>query len=445
MSSTPPEGGSPRATTPKADWLEPGEAARRVAEAVRTLDAEQVGLEDAAGRVLASDVVAPIDVPRWTNSAMDGFAVRARDVARASREAPVELPVVDDIPAGGFPRGPLPPGAAARIMTGAPVPEGADSVIRVEHTDAGSGIGTPQGSVRVYDGQDAGRNLRQRGEDIRAGTVALRAGTLLTPGAVGVAASLGFARLSIVRPPLVGLLTSGDELVEVEDFEEAAAGRRIVSSNTYTLGAQLRQAGCRVRYLGIARDTRESLREAISRAGGCDALITSAGISVGEHDHVKAVLEEYETEIHFWRVRIRPGSPFAFGTIGRLGGIPWFGLPGNPVSSMVTFELFARPALLRMAGHERLFPARLRARLLEPLRAQPGLTHFIRVRLEQDDEGEWMARPTGPQGSGILHSLAEADGLMIVAPDAPGAEAGQILPVIPLDPTRRLLREQPIY
>ncbi|MQA90333.1 MAG: molybdopterin molybdenumtransferase MoeA [Gemmatimonas sp.] len=443
--STPPETSKSRderrmrIDARKADWLNVREAVERVVAAVPELDSEEKPIREAARRVLATDLVAPVDVPRWTNSAMDGFAVRSRDVEGASAEAPVELPVVDDIPAGGFPRSALPARAAARVMTGAPVPEGADSVIRVEHTDGGSDVGNQRGRVRIFDRQDAGRNLRKRGEDLREGSIAIGRGSIMTPGAIGVAASLGRATLPVVRAPLVALLTSGDELVEVDRFEEVIAGRKIVSSNSYTLRTQLEDAGCSVRYLGIAADTKESLREALQGARGCDALVTSAGISVGEHDHVKTVLEELQTDFHFWRVRIRPGSPFAFGTVGDLGGIPWFGLPGNPVSSMVTFEILARPALLRMAGHTNLFPATVRAHLEQDVAAQQGLTQFVRVQLTPDGEGGWTARTTGPQGSGILRSLAEADGLLIV-PDQEGpVPAGANLPVIPLDPTWRML------
>ncbi|MEX2570520.1 MAG: gephyrin-like molybdotransferase Glp [Gemmatimonadota bacterium] len=428
----------------QADWLEAGEALTRVVAAVVPLSAETVPLGAVRGRVLAADLIASIDVPPWTNSAMDGFALRAADIAAVSQGDPAELPIVDDIAAGGFPRAPLKSGQAARIMTGAPVPEGADSVVRLEHTDGGHDLGRPGARVRILDGQDAGRNLRRRGEDLQKGSVALSAGAVLTPAAIGVAASLGFAEVPVTRRPLVAVLTSGDELVEVDQFEEVRAGRKIVSSNSYTLAAQLAETGCEMRYLGIARDDPDSLRSALERAEGCDALITSAGISVGEHDHVKRILEEFDTDVNFWRVKIRPGSPFAFGKVGRLGGIPWFGLPGNPVSSMVTYEIFARPALLRMSGRGRIFRAPVKARLLEDVRTQKGLTHFIRVRLEADGEGGWLAHSTGAQGSGILTSLAAADGLMAVPAGSGGADSGARLSVIPLDASSVLVSESPL-
>lgn len=415
----------------KADWIGLAEAIRRVVDSVQTVEGESCPVREADDRILAEDVVAPVDIPRWTNSAMDGFAVRSTDVEGAAEDTPVTLRVVDDIPAGSFPNRGVGRGEAARVMTGAPVPDGADGVIRVEHTDGGSGIGSDEAHVQIRSASDAGKNLRRKGEDLSKGSVALSASQRLTPAALGVAASLGYAKLRVVRKPLVALLTSGDELVEVEQFEEVREGRRIVSSNSYTLAAQLREAGCLVRYLGIASDTPESLWKALQDANGCDALVTSAGISVGEHDHIKGVLAELGAEVDFWRVRIRPGSPFAFGRIGGLGGIPWFGLPGNPVSSMVTFEVFARPALLRMGGHPRVFRRTVQAVLEEAFSCPAGLTQLVRVRLREGATGAWSASLTGAQGSGILSSLAKADGLMIIPEDQAGAEAGETVKVLP--------------
>lgn len=418
----------------RADWMEIGDAVALVVDAMAVLDSDIAPLRGARGRVLSEDVVSPIDLPLWTNSAMDGFAVRAADVVGASAEAPVSLPVVEEIPAGGFPSAPLAPGTAVKIMTGAPVPEGADSVIRIEHTDGGSTGAGGAARVEIRDDQDAGRNLRVRGEDLTRDAVALARGTILTPGAIGVAASLGREHLSVVRRPRVALLTSGDELVEVERFEEVLAGRKIVSSSSYALAAALEEAGCEVRDLGIAADTPASVRAALAGAEGCDALITTAGVSVGAHDHIKSVLLAMDAEVRFWRVRIRPGSPFAFGRVGSLSGIPWFGLPGNPVSSLVTFELFARPALLRMAGRRAVFRRALAATLRDGYPVPPGLTHLVRVRLEREGAGSgWNAHLTGAQGSGILGSVARADGLMVIPADRPGGRPGDVFPVIVLE------------
>ena len=404
-----------------ADWLGAREALDRILAGVRPLSAETRPLLDALGRVLAEEVVAEVDLPPWDNSAMDGFAVRAADVEGATAEASRVLRVVDDVPAGRFPARAVGPGEAARVMTGAPVPAGADSVVRVEHTDGGGPVG---GTVAIASDADAGRHLRPRGEDVRAGDAVLAAGTEVGAGAVAVAASVGRDRLRTVRRPVVGVLASGDELVEVEAFDEVRAGRRIVSSNSYALAAQLAEIGMEARVLGIARDTPESLLAHLARTAGCDALVTSAGISVGEHDHVLAALEALATEVDFWRVRIRPGSALAFGRIGGLGGIPWFGLPGNPVSTMVTFALFVRPALLRMAGHRRVHLPTVGARLAGGY--APGeLTHFPRVRLEPG-EGGTIARLTGSQGSGIGTSMAAADGLAVVPAGAPLADGAPV-------------------
>jgi len=414
----------------RADWLSAGEALRRIVGGVGPLGMETRPLLAALGSVLAEEVAAPVDLPPWDNSAMDGFAVRSADVAGASADEPVVLRVVDDVAAGGFPARALGAGEAARIMTGAPVPAGADGVIRVEHTDGGSAIGTPDARVSILSAADAGKNVRPRGEDVRAGETVLRAGTVLRAPELAVTASLGKARLTVRRRPLVAIATSGDELVDVDGYDEVLAGRKIVSSNTYALAAQLAESGIEARVLGTARDTPESLRALLRGAGGCDALITSAGISVGEHDHVRGVLEEMETRVDFWRVRIRPGSALAFGQVGALGGIPWFGLPGNPVSTMVTFELFVRPALLRMCGRERIYPPAVDAVLRERVSARGELAHFPRLRLERED-GTTFARLTGAQGSGVATSMAAADALGIV-PAGAELEAGETIRAVVL-------------
>jgi molybdopterin molybdotransferase len=312
------------------------------------------------------------------------------------------------------------------------VPRGAGGVVRVEHTDGGREIGTERGRVEVRSDADADRNIRRRGEDVREGDRVLERGRRLRAAEIGVAASLGRSRLDVVRRPRVAVLASGDELVDVDGFDEVRAGRRIVSSNSHALGAQLREAGLEVVDLGIARDHPSAIRERLEAARGCDALLTSAGISVGEHDHMRGVLEELGVEVAFWRVRMRPGSPFAFGRVTGLGGIPWFGLPGNPVSSMVTFEVLARPALLRMAGETAVHPPVVTATVEGAYPAVPGLTHFPRARLRVGADGETIASLTGPQGSGILTSMAAADALLVVPDTAPGARDGDRLPALVL-------------
>lgn len=416
----------------KADWLPFDAALHTILESIAPLGIEQVPLTASAGRVLAEPLASPFDFPRWTNSAMDGFAVRAADIRGASHEAPVSLIVVEEVAAGAFPTREIGVGEATRVMTGAPVPAGADSVVRIEMTDGASEVGGVR-RVSIHSDEDAGRNLRHQGEELITGDIAVPEGEVVTAGVVGMAASLGYGSLAVIRRPRVGLLASGDELVDLNAFEEVVAGRKIVSSNSYTLAAQLAQAGCEVIDLGIAADSASELRDAILRAAGCDALITSAGISVGDHDYVKAVLADLETEVAFWRVRMRPGSPFAFGRIGALGGIPWFGLPGNPVSSAVTFELLARPGLLRMGGHKRVTRTRVRATVLADVPSAPSLTQFIRVSLRQDADGGWQGQPTGPQGSSLLSSFARADGLLVVPEGTGPVTSGQSLEVIPFE------------
>jgi molybdopterin molybdotransferase len=415
-----------------ADWISATEARETIAGGVSPLPAERRPLLNALGRVLAEDVVSTVDLPPWDNSGMDGFAVRADDVQGATRKAPRVLRVVDDVPAGHFPSRPVGPGEATRVMTGAPVPDGADGVIRVEHTDGGTGIGGPDARVAVTSDEDAGRNIRPRGEDVRRGQTVLAAGTVLRAGCVAVASAVGRAELAVVRRPRVAVLTSGDELVMLDGFAEVQAGRRIVSSNAYALAAQLAESGMEPRILGIARDTPESLRGHVEAAADCDALVTSAGISVGEHDHVLRVMRELRTEVAFWRVRIRPGSAMAFGRVGALGGIPWFGLPGNPVSTMVCFEVFVRPALLRMAGHVNVFAPTVHVVMRDEYRTKPGLTHFPRVRLGREPGGTTAAHLTGSQSSGVASSMAAADGLAVIPEDRPGARPGDLLTAIVL-------------
>jgi molybdopterin molybdotransferase len=302
-------------------------------------------------------------------------------------------------------------------------------VVRVEYTNGGSGIGNEDAHVWIRSDADAGRNIRRRGEDVQRGDPVLRAGTLLRAAELGMAASLGRSGLTVTRRPRVAILASGDELVDVDRFSEVLAGRRIVSSNSYALAAQLRESGMEPVLLGIARDDPGDLRKHLQKAAGCDAVISTAGVSVGEHDHLREVVRSLDTRIAFWRVRMRPGSPFAFGEIGALGGIPWFGLPGNPVSTMVTFEVLVRPALLRMAGHRAVFLPTTDVRFRDTYPVKAGLTHFVRVRL---DAASGEALLTGSQSSGVLSSMSAADALLVVPEERPGAHGGDVLPAIVL-------------
>ncbi len=393
------------------------EALARVLTAVPVLGCEVVGLPAALGRVLAEPVVAGRDVPPWPNSSMDGYAIRSADTTGATPARPVRLELLGAIAAGAVAERPVGPGEAYRILTGAPLPAGADAVIPQEEVRQEPGV------LLVPRPVQPGEYVRAQGEDIRAGEVVLGTGTPLDPAALGVLAALGRSLVRVYQRPRVAILATGDELV---DLGERPGPGQVPNSNTYTLAGQVREAGAIPVPLGIARDTREELAERIRWGLGADVVVSSAGVSVGDRDLVRAALERLGAELEFWQVNMRPGKPLTF---GRLGGRPFFGLPGNPVSAMVTFELFVRPALRRMAGHARLLRPRVRARAAVAFDNPGSRWGYLRVRLAVEG-GEVMARLTGEQGSGILRSMLLADGLAVVAPDsrvAPGDPVEVIL------------------
>jgi molybdopterin molybdotransferase len=403
--------------------LAPRDAAVDILQHIRRQPPLRVPLDQALDGVLAETIISPLDIPAWANSAMDGYAVRADDVRGASEHRPVRLKVIEQIPAGAFPTRTIVPGTCARIFTGAPVPEGADSVVRQEDTDQGADV------VSIVKDRDAGVNVRRAGEDIRRGDVVLEEGTELTAAALGVLASLAVATPMIYRRPRIAILGSGDEIVDIDQPDLILSGKKIASSNTHTLTALVRQAGGEPVSLGIARDTPESLRDHLRRAGECDLLVTTAGISVGEHDHLRSVMQELGADLKFWRIRMRPGAPVGFGVLGEL---PWIGLPGNPVSTMVTFELFVRPAIRVMAGRRRPFRRSVPVRAAESIKLGPRLQHFLRA-VVTPGEGLPSARLTGPQGSGILTSMARANALLIVPEDVAAVPEGSVLQAILLD------------
>jgi molybdopterin molybdotransferase len=411
--------------------LSVAEAVTRVVADVHTLDVERVPLLDALGRVLAEDARAPYTLPACDNSAMDGYAVRAEDLAGASAELPRRFRVVETVAAGQFPTRAITAGEATRIMTGAPLPMGADSVVRVEDTDGG------RDEVRALNDRDCRKNVRPRGEDFRDGDVVIAAGEPLGAAQIGVLASLGMADVPVYRAPRVAILGSGDELVDLNEFDRVIAGERIVGSNSYTLQALVRAAGGTPVPLGNARDTLEAMREIFQRAVAAkpDLIISSAGISVGEFDYTRDALGWLGADLKFWKVRMRPGAPIGFGTIA---GIPWIGLPGNPVSVMVTFELFARPAILKQLGHARLHRRPVPVTLEQPVQIGARLTHFLRAIVTAQPSGELTARLTGPQGSGILTSMARANALLIVPEDRQMAAAGETLSALLLAPGAQL-------
>jgi molybdopterin molybdotransferase len=397
--------------------MTPAEAAKIILGHCQPILPERRPLHDALDTVLAEDVTSPIDLPAWDNSAMDGYAVRSADL----KESATELDVIETIPAGQFPQRALGEGQAARIFTGAPLPQGADTVIRQE--DAAPGGSNGKVTIQVAPG--ANKNVRRRGEDIRKGAVVLPAGTSLGPAQLGVLASIACDAPLVHRPARVAFMGSGDEIADLDQKREILAGKKVASSNSYTLDASIRRAGAEPRNLGIARDSKESLREHLRGAAGADLLVTTAGVSVGEHDLMRDVLQELGGELKLWRIAMRPGAPVGFGL---LAGIPWIGLPGNPVSTMVTFELFARPAIRRLQGHALPFRRTVPVRVREQITLGPRLRHYLRAIVE-----EGQARLTGPQGSGILTSMALANALLIVPADMPTVPRGTELQALMLD------------
>ena len=386
------------------------------------LPVESVPLSEALGRVLAEDIVSPLALPAWDNSSMDGYAVRSADVIGATASSPRELRVVATVAAGTATDRRVGPGEAIRIMTGGPVPAGADSVVRVEDTDGGTE------RVRVNADRDANKNVRPRGEDLAKDEVAAKRGSVLGPGHVGVLASVGRGMVPVYRRPRVAVLASGDELVDVDRFDEVLAGRKIVTSNIYSLLAAVRAAGAEPVPLGTAGDDRAELRARLAQLDGCDLLITTGGVSVGAFDYTRPVLAELGLTPKFWRIRIRPGAPVGFGLLGRT---PWLGLPGNPVSTLVTFELLALPAIRRLHGLAAPYRAIERVRAGERFAINAPLVHFLRATLAVE-AGERVARLTGAQGSGLLTSMAKADALVVMRPDRAEVAAGEPLDAIRL-------------
>jgi molybdopterin molybdotransferase len=410
--------------------LTPTEAARLILEHVAPLPTARRPLREALDRVLAEDVTSPIDLPAWDNSAMDGYAARAADVERAGPDRKITLTVIEAVAAGQFPTKPIAPGQVTRIFTGAPLPAGADTVVRQEDTEPAQ---PGAGQITVVSGRDARKNVRHRGEDIRKGEVVLGAGTPLGPAQLGVLASIAHATPLVHDAPRVAVMGSGDEIVDLDRADDILSGKKIASSNSYTLDALIRRTGGIPVDLGLARDTKESLREHLAgaRRGDADVVVTTAGVSVGEHDFVREVLTELGGEIKLWRIAMRPGAPVGFGL---LGGKPWIGLPGNPVSVMVTFELFVRPALRRLLGHRLPFRRTVPVCVGEPIKLGPKLRHFLRAVVQPEGSGGALtARLTGPQGSGILTSMARANALLIVPEDRPTVAVGETLRALLLD------------
>lgn len=403
------------------------EALEYVLKHFEPLKPEEMEILDALGRVLAEDVYSDMDIPPFDNSAMDGYAVRAADTVGASSEVPTTLQVIGDLAAGYTTDMVVEPGMAIRIMTGAPLPAGADAVVRFEETSEGlSGGDRTENRIEVFTQITVRENVRLAGEDIREGELVLTKGTVLRAQEIGVLASLGRAKVGVIRRPRVAILATGDELITID---EPLAPGKIRNSNEYSNAALVhRYGGVPVR-LGIARDDVDELTAKIREglAQKVDLFLTSAGVSVGDYDVVKDVLGA-EGEMHFWQVCMKPGKPLAFGEIQ---GVPLLGLPGNPVSAMVSFEQFARPAILKMLGKTRLRKPTVEAVLEEDVESS-GRRNFKRAVITRRD-GEYYASVTGPQGSGVLTSMVKANGLAIIPEGVRHKRAGERVTVQMLD------------
>jgi molybdopterin molybdotransferase len=411
------------------------EALEKVLSYVKVLEPERKPILDCLGQVLAEDVYSTIDVPLLDNSAMDGYALRAKDTRGASEVLPRYLVVVGEVAAGSVPTKEVRPGTAIRIMTGAPLPEGADAVVQFEDTDEVSrkSSGEDSSQIGILCQAKKGLNVRYRGEDIAKGTLILKKGTVLRPQEIGVLASLGHSAALVIRRPIVAILATGDELVSVD---QSLAPGQIYDSNTYTIAAEVSRHGGIPKILGIGRDSVRSLTAKIDESLDADMLITSGGVSKGDYDIVKDVLAEHG-EIDFWTVCMKPGKPLAFGLMKRMEGkkkrkVPHLGLPGNPVSSMITFEQFARPAILKMMGKKILAKPTIRAIIENDVADTDGRRLFARVMVTKRG-GQYYASLTGPQGSGILTSLAKANGLAVIPESSRGVKVGDMVEVQMLD------------
>jgi molybdopterin molybdotransferase len=406
------------------------DALTMILETVSPLAGERIGLLQAVGRVLAKEIRSEREVPPFANSAMDGYAVRWDDVRDASADQPIALTVLEVIQAGAVPTQAVTAGMASKIMTGAVIPPGADTVIRVEDTEE------QDGRVWIKRQGRPGTHIRAGGEDIRCGQVVLEKGRLLRPADIGLLASVGRSMVLVRQRPRVAILSTGNELVEVD---EALRPGQIVNSNAYTLAAAVQEAGGQPVPLEIARDTLDEIRAALNEAVRHDVVLSTGGVSVGDFDFVKAAMDELGIRRLFWQVAQRPGKPLTFGLLRER---PYFGLPGNPVSALVCFYLYVRPALARMMGHEKLFLPVVSAIAGEDIPKAKGLTEFVRCQLAHTD-GHYEVRSTGSQSSGVLSSLSLGQGLIIGPAELPLLPKGMHVKVIVLDGDQFAGKEAP--
>ena len=373
---------------------------------------EKVPLDQALGRVLAEDVISRVNNPPLDNSAMDGYALIAEDIQSATPENPVKLDVVEEIAAGYTAKGVLKPGQAMRIMTGAPIPSGANAVLMQEDTQKNGN------AILCLDKADVDENIRMAGEDVKIGEEVIKKGTTLSPAHIGMMAVVGRSQIAVGQRPIVSILSTGDEILELDETPE---GPQIFNSNGHMLAAQIKSAGGIPVYLGIAKDTEKDLMEKFESALKADVVVSSGGVSVGDYDLVKSSLQKMGQDMLFWKVAMKPGKPLAF---GRIGDTPIFGLPGNPVSSFVSFEQFVRPSLRKTMGCSDLSHKTVQAKLTRTIHKKPGRLHFLSSIVSWAD-GEYTVTPAGEQGSGILKSAANANGLLIFPLEAEEIKQGQ--------------------
>ena len=411
------------------------EARSRILEMFQPLESERKPVLEALGQVLAEDVSSPMFVPPLANSAMDGYAVQSSDITGATPDTPTSLRVIGQVAAGQLPQNEVVPGTAVRIMTGGPIPPGADTVVPFEDTDEydlkSSGMGLSDiAEIKVNIGASEGSNVRPAGQDISKGQTVLKKGMLLRPSEIGVLASVGRDMVEVVRRPVVAVIATGDELMEPGG---PIAPGKIYDSNSYSVAAAVLRYGGVPRFLGIARDNLESMNAKLEEGLDADLLLTSAGVSRGDYDIVKDLLAS-RGKVAFWSVRMRPAKPLAFGVFPRPGGrqVPHVGLPGNPVSALVAFEELVRPAILRMLGRTDLEKPTIRAELEEDVVNTDGRRVFARVVVTRRN-GRYYACLTGDQGSGVLTSMALANGLAICPEDVPRMKAGEEVDVQMLD------------
>lgn len=403
---------------------------------INPLGMERVDILSSLGRVLGEDISAGIDNPPWDNSAMDGYAVRASDVKGASKDKPKVLKIIEDLPAGYTAKKAVKKGEAIRIMTGALMPKGTDAVVMVEETERQEARGKKR-EVKIFKEVKTGDNIRKAGEDFKKGDIVLRKGITIRPTEIGMLAAVGKPNVSVYQMPKVAVLSTGDELV---DIDKTPANGKIRNSNSYALAAQVKACGAIPVQLGIARDNKKDLEEKLKFGLTTDCLVSSGGVSVGDFDFVKDVLKNMGSEMRFWKVAMKPGKPLAFGVIG---GKPAFGLPGNPISSMVAFEQFVGPAILKMMGKRDIFKKAFDALLTKPIKKKPGRTHFVRAIVEQKN-GQFYATPLEGQGSGVLSSMVKANCLIILHEDMQDTEKGARVKFQPMD-NSFLYQDKPGY